>query len=56
LAAIRNKLAGYREPMNPHVFLGVGGEQDIMATGREAVKRNVKELIRVYGFAGKARN
>ena len=53
LAAIRNKLAGYHEPMNPHVFLGVGGEQDIMAAGRGAVKLKVKELIRVYGFAGK---
>jgi fructose-bisphosphate aldolase class II len=53
LAAIRSKLTGYHEPMNPHVFLGVGGEQDIMAAGREAVKLKVKELIRVYGFAGK---
>lgn len=55
LAAVRNKLASYHEPMNPHVFLGVGGDQDIMAAGREAVKLKAKELIRVYGFAGKGR-
>ena len=41
------------EPMNPHLFLGMGGPEDIMVAGREAVKTRVKELIQQYGFAGK---
>jgi ketose-bisphosphate aldolase len=55
LDAIRKKLADYEEPMNPHIFLGMGGEQDILVAGREAVKGKVKELIRRYGFAGRVR-
>jgi len=35
-------------------FLGMGGPEDIMVAGREAVKAKVKELIQQYGFAGKA--
>jgi len=54
LAAVRDKLAAYHEPMNPHPFLGMGGPEDIMVAGREAVKAKVKELIQQYGFAGKA--
>ena len=53
LAAVREKMAAYHEPMNPHVFLGMGGPEDIMVAGREAVKARVKELIQQYGFAGK---
>ena len=53
LAAVREKMAAYREPMNPHLFLGMGGPEDIMVAGREAVKARVKELIQQYGFAGK---
>lgn len=53
LAAIREKLAAYEEPMSPHEFLGMGGRQDIMVAGREAVKLKAKELIQTYGFAGK---
>jgi fructose-bisphosphate aldolase, class II len=53
LAAVREKLAAYREPMNPHLFLGMGGPEDVMMAGREAVKSKVKELIRDFGFAGK---
>jgi ketose-bisphosphate aldolase len=55
LAAIREKIAAYREPMNPHVFLGMGGPEDLMVAGREAVKLKVKELIQTYGLAGKMR-
>jgi ketose-bisphosphate aldolase len=55
LDAIRKKLADYEEPMNPHIFLGMGGEQDILVAGREAVKGKIKELIRRYGFAGRVR-
>ena len=53
LAAVREKMAAYQEPMNPHLFLGMGGPEDIMVAGREAVKARVKELIQQYGFAGK---
>ncbi len=55
LAAVREKLAAYREPMNPHLFLGMGGSEDIMTAGREAVKAKARELILNYGFAGKVR-
>ncbi len=54
LEAIRGKLAAYRAPMSPHPFLGMGGEQDILAAGGEAVKAEVKKLLRAYGSAGKA--
>jgi ketose-bisphosphate aldolase len=53
LAALRGKMAAYCEPMNPHPFLGMGGPEDILVAGREAVKTRVKELIQQYGFAGK---
>jgi fructose-bisphosphate aldolase class II len=53
LAALRDKMAAYHEPMNPHPFLGMGGPEDILVAGREAVKTRVKELIQQYGFAGK---
>jgi fructose-bisphosphate aldolase class II len=56
LAAVREKLAAYREPMNPHPFLGMGGAEDMMVGGREAVKAKVKELIQEFGFAGKLPN
>ena len=55
LSVIREKLEEYHEPMNPHLFLGMGGEQDILMAGREAVKLKAKELIMAYGFAGKPR-
>ena len=54
LAAIREKLTNYIEPMNPHVFLGMGGKKDILVAAREAVKEKVKELIRIYGYAGRS--
>ena len=41
--------------MNPHHFLGMGGEKDIMVAGRNAVKQKVKELILAYGYAGRPR-
>jgi ketose-bisphosphate aldolase len=53
LAAVREAIKAYHEPMNPHVFLGMGGAEDVMVAGREAVKLKVKELIQNYGFAGK---
>ena len=53
LAAIREKVSAYEEPMSPHEFLGMGGKQDILVAGREAVKLKAKELIQTYVFAGK---
>jgi len=55
LAAVRQALSAYAEPMNPHLFLGMGGEKDIMAAGRDAVKQKAKELILAYGYAGQPR-
>ncbi|HXP63618.1 MAG TPA: class II fructose-bisphosphate aldolase [Dongiaceae bacterium] len=52
LAALREKLAPYAEPMNPHFFLGMGGQEDILVAARAAVKRQVQGLIETYGFAG----
>ena len=54
LAAIKEKLAKYKEPMSPHPFLGMGGENDIMVAGREAVKAEVVKLLRAFGSSGKA--
>jgi ketose-bisphosphate aldolase len=55
LAAVREALGGYAEPMSPHDFLGIGGDKDIMVAGRNAVKNKVKELILAYGYAGRPR-
>ncbi len=54
LEAIRQKLSAYQAPISPHPFLGMGGAQDILAAGGEAVKAEVKMLLRAYGSAGKA--
>lgn len=54
LAAMREKLANYREPMNPHPFLGMGGRDDVLVAAREAVKTKAKELLVAFGSAGKA--
>jgi ketose-bisphosphate aldolase len=54
LAALREKLARYREPMSPHPFIGMGGDDDILMAAREAVKLKCQELLRAYGSAGKA--
>lgn len=53
LAAVREKLAAYQEPMDPHPFLGMGGSQDILTAGREAVKAKVREILASCGSAGK---
>jgi ketose-bisphosphate aldolase len=54
LAAVREKLAAYRRPLSPHPYLGMGGEDDIMIAGREAVKAAARELIAVSGSGGRA--
>jgi fructose-bisphosphate aldolase class II len=53
LDAVRERLATYARPLNPHLFLGVGGRSDIMVAGREAVKAKVKELLHACGSAGR---
>ena len=55
LAALREKLAAYQEPMNPHPFLGMGGPEDILVAGREAMAAQVKEILLRTGAAGKAK-
>jgi fructose/tagatose bisphosphate aldolase len=54
LAAVREALQLYHEPMNPHPFLGMGGKDDVLMAGREAVKLKVKELLEAFGSAWKA--
>lgn len=56
LAAVREKLEAYQEPMSPHPFVGMGGQKDILVASREAVKNMVKELVTRCGAAGKAGN
>jgi len=54
LAAVREKLAMYEEPMSPHPFLGTGGPKDLLTAAKDAVKLRVKEFLRAFGSAGKA--
>ena len=54
LEAVWQKLAAYRRPMSPHPFLGMGGEEDILAAGHDAVKQKVKELVTLTRSADKA--
>lgn len=54
LAAIRQKLAKYKEPMSPHPFLGMGGENDLLVAGRDAVRAEVVKLLRAFRSSGKA--
>jgi len=53
LEAVREKLRRYRVPMSPHPFLGMGGEQDILMAGLEAVRIKVRELLQAFGSVGK---
>jgi len=54
LQAIDQGLKAYSAGSDPHPFLGIGGNKDIMVAGREAVKKKVKELLAATGSAGKA--
>ena len=54
LAALRESLAPYREPLNPHPFMGTGGNQDILMAGRQAVKSRTRELLACCGSAGRS--
>jgi fructose/tagatose bisphosphate aldolase len=52
LTALREGLARYSEPMNPHPLVGMGGREDILTAARDAVKQKVRELIRAFTYAG----
>lgn len=54
LDAVRQQLAEYHRPMSLHPFIGIGGREDILMAGREAVKQKVKEFVTFCGSAGKA--
>jgi len=54
LQAIEKGLQDYTPAADPHPFLGMGGNKDIMVAGKEAVKNKVKELLAATGSAGKA--
>ncbi len=54
LAAVREKLEAYQEPMNPHPFVGMGGPQDVLVAGREAMMAQVRKLLHRFGAAGRA--
>ena len=52
LAAVRRALSS-AEP-NPHLLLGMGGPDDVMVAGRQAVREAVLERIPALGCAGRA--
>lgn len=54
LEAVRRQISSYHAPEDPHPFLGIGGERDIMTAGRDALKGKIKELLRLSNSAGKA--
>lgn len=54
LEAVRGALVRYQPPGSPHEFLGLGGHEDVMAAGREAVKDEVQRLIRLCGSEGRS--
>ena len=51
-AAVRAALS--RDPVNPHELYGIGGDYDVMVTGRLAVRDAVLERIESLGCCGKA--
>jgi fructose/tagatose bisphosphate aldolase len=54
LAAMKDGIESYAEPMNPHPFLGMGGSKDVMMAGRAAMAEQVKQILVSFGSAGKA--
>lgn len=53
LAAMKDRLDEYAVPMNPHPFLGMGGSQDVMTAGRDAMAEQVKRILVSFGSAGR---
>jgi ketose-bisphosphate aldolase len=56
LAAIRERIEEYRKPLSPHLFLGIGGPEDIMTAGRKAVRLEVTKLIEICGSKDRVTN
>ena len=52
LAALRRALGGTE--VNPHRLLGLGGTEDVMVAGRQAVRDAVLERIELLGCSGRA--
>lgn len=52
LAVLRKSLQ--QTPSDPHALLGIGGDLDLMAAGRAAVRDAVNERIALLGCCGKA--
>lgn len=52
LAALRTSLS--QEVRNPHAQMGMGGAEDLMVAGRQAVRDAVLERIEMLGCCGKA--
>jgi ketose-bisphosphate aldolase len=55
LAAIAEKPATYHEPMSPHPFIGMGGENDILIAGRGGRKAQMPRSDTGVGFIRKGR-
>jgi fructose/tagatose bisphosphate aldolase len=52
LAAVRRAISS--DEQNPHVLLGLGGPEDVMVAGRQAVREAVLERLSALGCVGKA--
>ncbi len=53
LKAVRERLSCYSPPSDPHRYLGMGGEEDIMTAGRAAVQSKIEEIMQICGSAGR---
>lgn len=51
LSAVRKALGN--DEINPHKLLGMGGEEDVMVAGRQAVRDAVLERIELLGCCGR---
>ncbi len=54
LRAVRDRLTAYTEPMSPHPFVGMGGPEDVLVAGREAMASEVRQILLCFGSAGRA--
>lgn len=54
LRALRDRVGAYAEPMNPHPFLGLGGPEDVLMAGRQAMASEVRKILACLGSPGRA--
>ncbi len=54
LAALRQRLESRTLPCNPHAVLGMGGPDDLLVAGRNAVREAVLERLETLGCCGRA--